>query len=168
MLLCLVTQSCPTLCDPMDCSLPGSSVHGDSPGKNTGVGCHFLLQAIFPTQGLNQCLLHWQADSLHVCIYMSLYIGAIYIGSDNKESAWNMGDPGSIPGSGRFPEEGIGYPTSVLLGFPGGSDGKKNLPAIRETWVWSLGWKIPWRSVWQPTPVFLLGESPWTEEPGRL
>ena len=40
----LVTQLCPTLCDPMDCSLPGSSVHGDSPGKNTGVGWHFLLQ----------------------------------------------------------------------------------------------------------------------------
>ena len=36
----------------------------DSPGKNTGVGCHFLLQRIFPTQGLNLCLLHWQADSL--------------------------------------------------------------------------------------------------------
>ena len=33
-------QSYPTLSDPMDCSLPGSSVHGDSPGKNTGVGCH--------------------------------------------------------------------------------------------------------------------------------
>ena len=33
----LVTQSCQTLCDPVDCSLPGSSVHGDSPGKNTGV-----------------------------------------------------------------------------------------------------------------------------------
>ena len=46
-------QSCLTLCDPMDCSLPGSSVHGDSPGKNTGVGCHALLQGIFPTQGLN-------------------------------------------------------------------------------------------------------------------
>ena len=41
-------QSCPTLFDPMDCSLPGSSVLGDSPGKNTGVGCHFLLQGIFP------------------------------------------------------------------------------------------------------------------------
>ena len=44
-------QSCPTLCDPMDCSLPGFSVHGilrpwDSPGKNTGVGCHFLLQCM--------------------------------------------------------------------------------------------------------------------------
>ena len=37
-------QSCPILCDPMDCSLPDSSVHGDSPGKNTRVGCHFLLQ----------------------------------------------------------------------------------------------------------------------------
>ena len=53
-----VTQSCPTLCDPMDCSLPGSSVHGDSPGKNTGVGCHALLQGIFPTQGSNLGLLH--------------------------------------------------------------------------------------------------------------
>ena len=40
-----------TLCDPVDCSLPGSSVHGDSPGKNTGVGCRALLQGIFPTQG---------------------------------------------------------------------------------------------------------------------
>ena len=37
-MLCLVSQLCPTLCDPMDCSPPGSSVHGDSPGKDTGVG----------------------------------------------------------------------------------------------------------------------------------
>ena len=41
----------------MDCSLPGSSVHGNSPGKNTGVGCHALFQGIFPTQGLNPSLL---------------------------------------------------------------------------------------------------------------
>ena len=51
--LCLATQLCPTLCDPMDCSLSGSSVHGDSPGKNTGMGCHALLQGIFQTEGLN-------------------------------------------------------------------------------------------------------------------
>ena len=50
-------QSCLTLCDPMDRSPPGSFVHGDFPGKNTGVGCHALLQGIFPTQGLNPCLL---------------------------------------------------------------------------------------------------------------
>ena len=42
----------------MDCSLPGSSVHGDSPGKNTGVSFHALLQRIFPIQGLNPGLLH--------------------------------------------------------------------------------------------------------------
>ena len=48
-------------------SPPGSSVHGDSPGNNTGVGHHALLQGIFLTQGLNLhllCLLHWQAGSL--------------------------------------------------------------------------------------------------------
>ena len=44
--LCLVTQSCPTLCNPMDGSPPGSSVHGDSPGKNAEVGCHALFQLI--------------------------------------------------------------------------------------------------------------------------
>ena len=52
--LCLVAQSCPALCKPMGCSLPSSSVHGDSPGKNTAVGCHALLQGIFPTQDWTQ------------------------------------------------------------------------------------------------------------------
>ena len=55
--LCLVTQSCLTLCDPVDCIPPGSYVHRDSPGKNTGVGCH-VLQGIFPTQESNRGLLH--------------------------------------------------------------------------------------------------------------
>ena len=87
-----VAQSCPTLCDPMDCSplqadsLPSGPPEKpkfkslvlscptllrprglwptrllrpwDSPGKNTGVGCHFLLQGIFPTQGSNPGLPH--------------------------------------------------------------------------------------------------------------
>ena len=51
--VCLVIQSCLTLCNSMDCSPPGSSVHGDCPDKNTGVGCHTLLRGIFPTQGSN-------------------------------------------------------------------------------------------------------------------
>ena len=50
--------SCLTLCDPMDCSPPGSSVNGDSPGKNTIVGCHDFLHGIFPTQGSNSGLPH--------------------------------------------------------------------------------------------------------------
>ena len=53
-------QSCPTLCDPMDCSPSGPSVHG-APGKNTRVRGCFLLQGIFPTQGLNLGLLHLPA-----------------------------------------------------------------------------------------------------------
>ena len=51
-------QSCLTLWDPMNCSPRSSSIHGDSPGKNTGVDCHALLQGIFPTQGWNLHLLH--------------------------------------------------------------------------------------------------------------
>ena len=47
--LCLVVQSCPTLCDPMDYSPQGSPLSMGSPGQNTGVGCHALLQGIFPT-----------------------------------------------------------------------------------------------------------------------
>ena len=45
-------------CNPMDCSMPCFSVHGDSPGKNTEVGCRVLLQGIFRTQELNPGLLH--------------------------------------------------------------------------------------------------------------
>ena len=50
--MCLLSHlSRVQLCDPMDCSQAGSSVHGSFPAKNTGVGSHFLLQGIFPTQG---------------------------------------------------------------------------------------------------------------------
>ena len=55
-----VTQPCLTLCNPMDCSLPGSSIYEIFPGKSSGVGCHFLLQGIFPTQGSNLGLLHYR------------------------------------------------------------------------------------------------------------
>ena len=54
--LWLVAQSCPTLCDTRDCSPPGSSVHGNTPGKNIRVGCHALRQGIFPTQV--SCIAH--------------------------------------------------------------------------------------------------------------
>ena len=71
--LCLVTQSCPTLCNPMDYSPPGSSVHGDSPGKNTGVGCHALQQGIFPTQGPNSDLPHCRWILYHLSYQESPY-----------------------------------------------------------------------------------------------
>ena len=66
-----VSQSCLTFCDPIDCSPPGSSVHGIFPGMNTGVGCHFLLQGIFPTQGSNPCLPHCRQTFYHLSFLFS-------------------------------------------------------------------------------------------------
>ena len=60
----LVTQLCPTLCHPMDCN--PSLCPWDSPGKNTVVGCHFLLLGIFPIQGLNLGLLHCRQILYHL------------------------------------------------------------------------------------------------------
>ena len=66
--LCLVIQLCPTLCDTMDCSLQGFPAHGDSPGKNNGVGRLSLLQGIFPTQGSNPGLQHYRWILYHLSI----------------------------------------------------------------------------------------------------
>ena len=112
--------------DPTDPSLSGSSVHGDSPGKDAGVGCHVLLQGIFPTQGSNPGLLHWGLSDSSV----------------SKESACNPGDPGSIPGSGRSAAERIGSPlpycwASLVAQLV------KNPPEMWETWDKSLGWDDP-------------------------
>ena len=70
----LVAQSCPTLCNPMDCDPPGFSVCGDSPGKNTGVDCHSLLQS----ECVCVCVLHSVQFSLSVVSDISmLYINII-------------------------------------------------------------------------------------------
>ena len=62
---CLVAKSCLTLCDPMDCSLPSSSVHGILQARILEwVAISFSREGIFLTQGSNMCLLHWQVDSL--------------------------------------------------------------------------------------------------------
>ena len=75
------------------------------------------------------------------------------------------GDPGSIPGSGRSVGEGIGYPLQYSWAFLV-AQLVKNLLAMWETWVRSLGWEDPWRRERLPTPVFRSGEfhglySPW-------
>ena len=70
--------SCVRLCDPMDCSPPGFSVHGTFPGKNTRVGCHFLLQEIFPTQVLNPSLPHCRQAVYRLIINKLLEAGRKY------------------------------------------------------------------------------------------
>ena len=77
--------------------------------------------------------------------------------SADKESTSNAGDHGSIPGLGRSPGERIGY----LLQYSWASmvaQLVKNPPAMRETWIRSLGGEDPRRRAWQPTPVLLPGE----------
>ena len=61
------------LCDPMDCSQPASTVRGISQDKNTRMGCHSLLQGIFPTQGSNLSLLHWRLN-----LYFTLLAGRFF------------------------------------------------------------------------------------------
>ena len=86
LVLCLVGQLCPALCDPMDWNLQGSSVHGEYPDKNIGVGCHALLQRIFPTQASNPGLLNWRQILYHLSHQGSLTTGLT--------SNLNTADPG--------------------------------------------------------------------------
>ena len=81
-------------------------------------------------------------------------LGASLVAQLVKNLACNAGDPGSIPGLGRSSGEGIGYPlqyswASLVAQMV------NNPPTMEESWVG----KIPWRRAWQPTPVFLPGES---------
>ena len=94
--MCLVAQLCPTFCHPMDCSPPGSFVHGgDSLGKNTGVGYHALLQGIFPTQGSNVGLPHCSQ-----ILYQLSHQGSLRLVEWVAcPSPGDLPDPGIEPGS---------------------------------------------------------------------
>ena len=78
MVVMVLVAKCLTLCDPMDCNPPGSSAHGDSPGKNTGVGCHFLLQGSFPTQESKLGHLHCKQMLYHLSYWGSPSISLSY------------------------------------------------------------------------------------------
>ena len=93
--MCSLAQSSPTLCDPMDCSLPGSFCPWDFPGKNTGVSCHFLFQGIFPIQGLNPHLLSpalegWFFSTSTTWEAPNRGVGKIKKGSTNRLRRFNF------------------------------------------------------------------------------
>ena len=95
---------------------------------------------------------------IHSHCWQHLYVPSFPDSSIGKESTCKAGDSDSIPGSGRFSEEGVGYP----LPYSWASFVAKlveNPPAIWDTWVQSLVWKIPCIREWLPTPVFWPGES---------
>ena len=87
---------------PTDCSPPGSSVHGDLPGRNTGVGCHVLLQGIFPTQGLNPGLPHFRWILYHEPPG-KLKNTAWVVYPFSKLSSWSKDWPAVSCIAGRFP-----------------------------------------------------------------
>ena len=117
----------------MDCSLSGSSVHGDSPGKNTGVGCHLLPQGILPTQESNPGILHcWQI------LYQLSYKGSPVM-KYTKHLLWAalvaqlLKNPPAMQETlvwylqlERPPVEKNRLLTPVFWGFPGDSDGKES------------------------------------------
>ena len=87
---CLVAKSCLTLCNPVEPSLPGSSVRGIF-WASTEAGCNFILNGIFSTQEPNLCLLYWPADSLplsHQGAHQKGYRVKIYKLKSNYEGSY--------------------------------------------------------------------------------
>ena len=123
-----MAQLCLTLFDPMDYSLLGSSVHRDSPGKNTGVGCYVILQGISPTQGSNSGPLHCRLILYHLS----------HQGSQRCRRRWCNSWVGKI----LWRRDRL--PTPVFLSFPCGSAGREstsNAGDLQKTSVRSLGWE---------------------------
>ena len=103
---------------------------------------------------------------LYKLLYTHTYMGFLGI-SAGKESPCNAGEPSLIPGLGRSPEEGIGYSlqyswASLVV------QSMKNLPAMWETWVQSLGWEDPLEEGMATQSSILAWRIPWTEEPDML
>ena len=109
--------------------------------------------------------LHWQAHLRQGFLKVSQLLWGFPDSSVGKESICNAEDPCLIPGSGRSPGEEIGYP----LQYSGASlvaQLVKNLPAIRETRVQSLGGEDPLEEGMAAHSSILVWRIPWTEEPG--
>ena len=106
--------------------------------------CHPHTQCLQPGRGTGGLLAFTSIQSgrsVQIIVLLS-QMGGFPQSSVGKESACNAGDPGSVPGSARFPGERIGYPlpnswTSLMAHLV------KNPPTMWETWVWSLGWEHP-------------------------
>ena len=157
----LSLQSCQTLCGPVDCSLPGSSAHGDSPGKNTGVGCHALLQGIFPTQGSNLhllCLLYWKQILYHqrnMCLCHHSPWLLLLLSHFSRVQLCVTGSPPGSPVPGILQArtlERVAISFSKYTMSSGGSAAKETACQRRrhifDPWVG----KIPWSRKWQPAP----------------
>ena len=144
--------------------MPDSLWPHDFPGKNIGMGCHFLFQWILPTQVSNPCLLcllHWQADSSPLNLYKCIFIYELCViimenslfKSNYKFIMINLFtiifSPPKVTTKSYTDVSWASLVAQIVricLQF--------RRPGF-DPWVW----KIPWRRKWIPTPVFLPGES---------
>ena len=125
--------------------------------------CKFTCLVYFVT-----CMQPLQLVALLCTLLYSACIARGFPGSSaGKEATCNAGDPSSIPGLGTSTGDGIGYPFQFSWASLV-AEMVKNPPAMRETWVRSLGWEDPLEEGLATHSIFLPEELPWTEEPGGL
>ena len=141
----LLTQSCPTLCDPVDCSPPGSSVHGILLARI--LGCSALLQAVFQTQGSHPVLLHWgQTPYCQPPGSPTLVHIKVQMDQEEDQFIWQ-----------RFVERVLYIRRGTeLWGF---ENSLLSQMVMQEPWVWSLGQEDPLEEGMATHSVFLPGES---------
>ena len=146
----LVAQSCLSLWNPMNCSPPGSSIHEDSLGKNTGVSCHALFYGIFPPRDWTQvsCSIDgfftvWATREAPKSIYV------VVLGL--RSSMWDLCSSLGMWNLYLFPDQGLnlGLPCIERAVFTAGPPGKfkRALPARFEKatyylWKWKKKWKL--------------------------
>ena len=151
-----IAQSCPTLCDPVDCSLPGSSVHAILQARilewvaickpHAGVMERFHLSpwvcCLFYSGYACVCTSLWCPGS-SICFHSNTFkkhwlIQRGFPGdSGGKESACDARDPGSIPGSGKSPGEGNGNPLqySCLENSMDRGAGRATVHGVAKSWT---------------------------------
>ena len=161
--LCLVAQLCPTLCDLVHYSPPSSSVHWDSPGKNTGMGCHALLQRILPTQGSNPGLPHCRQilyplshqGSPYLALFTRKYI---LIFTDHKLSSQSYSRHSEGFNEDANSQHKLLQSCQVWSALPRWLSGKELTCQYRRRGFAPQVRKIPWRRKRQPTLVLLPGK----------
>ena len=163
----------------MHCSPPASSVHGDSPGKNIGVGCHALLQGIFLAQGSNPGFLHCRRILYQLEPPGKPKNTGVVAYPFSRGSSWPTNRTKVSYIAGRFftswaTREALGTQyvyekrlscVYISMGFLGGSYNKR-VPAMQKIRVQSLGWENPLEKGLATHSSILSWTIPWTEKPG--
>ena len=149
----------------MDCSPPGSSIHGDSPGKNTEVGCHFLPQEIVSTQWSNPHLLNWQADSLPLTHQESPILShAATAAAKSLQSCPTLCDPidGSPPGSAVPGILQVRTLEWVAISFSNVWKWKVKVKSLSRVWLFTTAWTKAYQA---PSSMGFSRQEYWTGLP---